>query len=79
MASRPVSIIQWHELPDRPAAGEQVILEIEGIRGRSNHVGHGLCAGKSWSITCREFYESVIPDDRVVRWAHYPDPSWREP
>lgn len=73
------SVIEWHRLPDKPEGGEEVILEIEGKRGRSNRVVSAVYWDDSghWSFDDATLDDSVT-DDRVVRWARFPEPSWKE-
>lgn len=74
------SVIDWHRLPDKPGGGEEVILEIEGKRGRSNRVVSAVYWDDSGHWAFDDGFDGAcsVEDDRVVRWARFPEPSWKE-
>ena len=77
-ATSETSTIEWHRLPDKPNEGEMVILEILGDYGRGHHVrGVGLYRDGAWDFR-GSLFSTAILDDRVVRWARFPEPSWKE-
>lgn len=76
--------ITWHDPEESlPHIGQHIILEVEGRAGRTNAVGHGVYqGGGDWYFNGDDrvgAWEGLFATDRIVRWAHYPEPSWKEP